>query len=250
MPPKRSASSRTLLHSSAATFTERNASRGTVRPSPASASMSAAHLRPSPVRAIRPRAPCAPPAPVIFAEPCREPSAMGSAFRRDDVLEVGSRPAPPSRARGRADCFMPPKRRADANRAVRLTDMTPPRPAGNTERARRARQIEPSVRGVVRDRIASACPRTNHAATGPNTSSRAPVVVPPRRACTEPEAAVGASPRNGLPSTKEPTAARCPAEISGPISVASSVGSPTLTPRVASTRSSRSGRRPSLNSDP
>ena len=41
-----------------------------------------------------------------------------------------------------------------------------------------------------------------------------------------------------LPSTKDATFSRCAAEISGPISVASSSGSPTRTPFVASTSSS------------
>src|SRR6266571_626084 len=80
------------------------------------------------------------------------------------------------------------------------------------------------------------------AATGPKTSSRAMRSVglaSTSVAGYQKPLPSGASPRkSGSPSTKLATISRCCAEISGPISVASSSGSPTFSLRVASTRSS------------
>ena len=81
------------------------------------------------------------------------------------------------------------------------------------------------------------------AATGPKTSSRATrssFVASTSVHGNQKPGPPGVSPWKATsPSTKDETVSRWAAEMSGPISVDSSAGSPTFTPRVASTSSSR-----------
>ena len=85
------------------------------------------------------------------------------------------------------------------------------------------------------------------AATGPKTSSRATRSRSwPRRACTGTRTRPlrRLAPENGSPSTNDATFSRCCGRDQRPISVASSAGSPTLTPRVRRPGAPGNGRRP------
>ena len=129
-----------------------------------------------------------------------------------------------------------------------FTESTPASVARATRSARAPSrvQIEPdSPYGVSFERRIASASSSNGitAATGPNTSARATrssFVASTRVQGYQNPGPSGIAPRNaGSPSTNDATVSRCAAETSGPISVASSSGSPTFTPRVEATRRSR-----------
>ena len=147
-----------------------------------------------------------------------------------------------------ADCLKPPNGVECAHGRVRV-DARGRRPRSRARRAARARRrasrSSPRARTACRSRAGSRPPRRrtgSRAATGPKTSSRAmrssfdaSTSVPGTRSPARSASRRGRAARRRRTTRPSRGAA---AEISGPISVASSAGSPTFTPRVASTSSS------------
>src|SRR6201994_3770044 len=161
-----------------------------------------------------------------------------SSVKASGASGPSSRPSP--------DCLNPPNGVEYRTEEGEFTDRLPAWTARDTRMARPVSrvQIEPeSPYGVaLASRIASASSSNGTTqATGPNTSSRQAAdsategpastvgaYQKPARSGADPRNATGAS-----GGTNERTRSRCAAEMSGPISVFSSSGSPTTTPRTA-----------------
>src|SRR6476646_1544104 len=154
-----------------------------------------------------------------------------------------SRPSP--------DCLNPPNGVQYRTEECEFTDRFPASTPRDTRSARPTSlvQMEPdrpySVSLAMRTASASSSNGTT-ATTGPNTSS-----VRTRSDCASGSTTVGGyqnpGPSGCVPvnatlvdgSTNEATRSRCAAEINGPISVDSSPGSPTRTPRTAGSNNAK-----------